>query len=150
MVIADQSVALRRRLEEYEMLLEIGVELAGTLELSRVLAVALQKAEELCRAESSSIWELDDDAGELFFRVVRGRAAGDIRALRVPLGRGIVGSVALSGQAEVVNDVSSDPRWSGDGGEGFTTRSILTVPLIARGRVIGVLQLLNPADRSGF
>lgn len=140
----------QRRLAELEVLLEFGVELASTLDLSRVLALALQKAEELCQAESSSIWELDDESGELFFRVVRGRAAGEIQSLRVPLGRGIVGSVALSGTAEIVNEVGHDPRWSGDRDSQFTTHSILTVPLIARGKVIGVLQLLNRAGSGGF
>jgi putative nucleotidyltransferase with HDIG domain len=140
----------QRRLDEYETLLEIGVELASTLDLARVLSLALQKAEELCHAESSSVWELDDDSGELFFRVVRGRAAGDIQALRVPLGRGIVGAVALSAQAEIVNDVASDARWKGDADAAFRTRNILTVPLVARGKVIGVLQLLNRVDGPGF
>ena len=72
------------------------------------------KAEEVCRAETGSIWELDEERSELFFRVVRGRAAGEIRGLRVPLGQGIAGSVALSAEAEVVNDVAADPRWRGD------------------------------------
>jgi putative nucleotidyltransferase with HDIG domain len=140
----------QRRLAEYETLLEIGVELASTLDLSRVLSLALQKAEELCHAESSSVWELDQEAGELFFRVVRGRAADGIQSLRVPLGRGIVGSVALSGKAEIVNDVAQDLRWSGDADSNFRTRNILTVPLVARGKVIGVLQLLNRVDGDGF
>ena len=139
-----------RRLAEYETLLEFGVQLASTLDLGRVLALALQKAEELCRAESSSIWELDDEAGELYFRIVRGRAAPGIQSLRVPLGRGIVGDVARSGRAEIVHDVAADTRWSGDSDASFTTRSILTVPLVARGRVIGVLQLLNRLDGHGF
>jgi putative nucleotidyltransferase with HDIG domain len=139
-----------RRLAEYETLLEFGVQLASTLDLGRVLALALQKAEELCRAESSSIWELDDETGELFFRIVRGRAAPGIQSLRVPLGRGIVGDVARSGRAEIVDDVAADRRWSGDSDASFTTRSILTVPLVARGRVVGVLQLLNRVDGDGF
>jgi HD-GYP domain-containing protein (c-di-GMP phosphodiesterase class II) len=139
-----------RRLSELEVLLEFGVELASTLDLARVLSLALQKAEELCHAESSSIWELDDDSQELFFRVVRGRAAGEIQSLRVPLGRGIVGSVARTGKAEIVDEVGKDPRWSGDPDSQFTTRNILTVPLIARGKVIGVLQLLNRMGGGGF
>lgn len=145
-----EASELQRRLLEHETLLEIGVELASTLDLSRVLELALQKAEELCHAESSSIWELDDERKELFFRVVRGRAAGEIQSLRVPLGRGIVGSVARSGNAEIVNQVVQDPRWSGDRDPHFTTRNILTVPLIARGEVIGVLQLLNRSGGEGF
>lgn len=146
----DLAPDAQRRLAEYETLLEFGVELASTLDLARVLSLALQKAEELCHAESSSIWELDDESGELFFRVVRGRAADDIQSLRIPRGRGIVGSVALSAQAEIVNAVERDPRWSGDSDASFRTRNILTVPLIARGKVVGVLQLLNRVDGDGF
>lgn len=146
----DETDVLHRRVEELEGLLEIGVELAGTLDLSRVLALALHKAEELCRAESSSIWEVDEETQELFFRVVRGAAAGGIQGLRIPWGQGIVGSVAASARAEIVNDVAADSRWTGDAGVGFTTRAILTVPLVAQGQVVGVLQLLNPLGGEGF
>lgn len=140
---------LKKQVKEYETLLEMGVRLAGTLDLLRVLEVALEKAEELCRAETSSIWEVDKDEQELFFRLVRGRAAGKIRNLRIPIGEGIVGSVAASGKAEVVNEVGADPRWHGDAGD-FVTRAILAIPLIAHGRVVGVIQLLNPLDQQGF
>ena len=139
-----------RRLAEYETLLDIGVKLSGTLELATVLELALENAEEVCRAETSSIWELDEEHGELFFRVVRGSAAGAIRDLRVPLGAGIVGSVAASGEAEVVNDVAADPRWQGDTSDDFQTRAILAVPLRAQGKIIGVVQLLNPVGRDRF
>lgn len=139
-----------RRLAEYEALLDISVRLAGTLDLLTVLELALENAEEVCRAETSSIWELDEERQELFFRVVRGTAAGEIRGLRVPVGQGIVGSVAATGQPEMVNDVAADPRWHGDSGGEFRTRAILAVPLLAHGRVIGVLQLLNPVGRDAF
>src|SRR3954452_12006750 len=139
-----------RRLAEYETLLDIGVKLAGTLDLATVLELALENAEEVCRAETSSIWELDEERRELFFRVVRGKAAGAIRDIRVPVGAGIVGSVAGSGEAEVVNDVAADPRWHGDPSGAFQTRAILAVPLLSRGNVIGVVQLLNPVDRDRF
>ncbi len=147
--MSDQQ-DLARRLAEYETLLEIGRELASTLDLQRVLETALRLAEEVVRAETSSIWELDEERHELFFRIVRGRAASDIRGLRVPLGQGIVGSVALSGVAEAVNDVAADPRWRGDTQAEFQTRAILAVPLVARAGVIGVLQLRNPVGKSGF
>lgn len=140
---------LVRRLGEYETLFEIGGRLAGTLDVQTVLERGLENAETVCRAETSSIWELDEDRQELFFRVVRGRAAGAIRNLRVPVGQGLVGSVARSGVPEVVNDVASDPRWRGDGGL-FQTRALMTLPLVAEGRVIGVMQLLNPVGRDRF
>ena len=67
---------LQQRLEEYEGLLEISVELASSLEVEKVLGVAMDRAEKLCSAETSSIWELDDDRGELFFRRRRSAIAG--------------------------------------------------------------------------
>jgi len=144
------AAELERRLAEQETLLELGLALAETLDLRRVLTVALEQAEQFCAAETSSIWELDEGSGELFFRVVRGQAAPEIQGIRIPLGEGIVGSVAASGKAEVITDVTSDPRWMGDVSRHFDTRAILAVPLVSRGRVLGVLQLLNPRDRDGF
>ena len=141
---------LELRLAEQETLLELGRALAETLDLRRVLTLALEKAEQFCAAETSSIWELDETRGELFFRVVRGRAAPEIQDLRIRLGEGIVGSVASTARAEVIADVTSDPRWIGDAARDFDTRAILAVPLISRGRVIGVLQLLNPLESEGF
>src|SRR6185503_2021942 len=87
---------IERRLEEQETLLEIGLALAETLQPQQVLETALARAEEFCAAETSSIWELDEAPEELFFRLVRGVAAPEIGKIRVPLGHGIVGSVALS------------------------------------------------------
>ncbi len=147
---AGASLEPDRRLAEYEMLLEVGIKLSSSLDPTTVLEQALQDAEQFCQAETSSIWELDEDRQDLFFRVVRGRAAGAIRGIRLPLGEGIVGSVALSGEAEVVNQVAADPRWHGDPSDSFQTRAILAVPLLAQGRVIGVVQLLNPVDRDRF
>ena len=141
---------LKERLEEYESLLETSVELAGSLDLERVLELAMDRAEKLCRAETSSIWELDASRGELFFRIVRGSAAEEIRHRRVPIGEGIVGRVALSGKSEIVEDVTADPGWRGDLSGNFQTRAVLAIPLKSHGQVIGVLQLLNPVGRFTF
>jgi PAS domain S-box-containing protein len=66
------------------------------------------------------------------------------------MGQGLVGAVAQSGQWEIVPDVEHDPRFYRKVSEdlGFITRSILCVPMIAKGRVIGVIELLNKHDAS--
>lgn len=141
---------LLERLTEAETLLEIGRELAQTLDMQRVLELALERVERIVAAETSSIWECDPDQKELYFRVVRGRAAEDIRHLRIPFGQGIVGAVAASGKAELIEDVRKDPRWKGASTPRFDTRGMMAVPLISRGRVVGVLQLLNAVGRERF
>ncbi|MCP3963169.1 MAG: GAF domain-containing protein [bacterium] len=141
---------LQQRLEEYESLLEISVELAGSLDIEQVLELAMDRAERLCRAETSSIWEVDGGREELFFRIVRGTAADEIRHRRVPMGEGLVGRVAMSGEAEIVDDVTADPQWRGELSGTFKTKAVLTVPLKAHARVVGVLQLLNPIGKLTF
>jgi putative nucleotidyltransferase with HDIG domain len=141
---------LLERLSEAEALLQIGLELAQTLDLQRVLELALERVEKIVAAETSSIWELDPEKGELFFRIVRGRVAPRIQNLRIPLAHGIVGAVAQTGRAEVIRNVKEDPRWQGEAAPEFETKGMLVVPLISRGRTIGVLQLLNPMGRSYF
>ena len=62
---------LEQRLAEQETLLELGLAMAETLDLRRVLTLALEQAEQFCAAETSSIWELDEASGELAGVVAR-------------------------------------------------------------------------------
>ncbi|MBC7889066.1 MAG: histidine kinase [Ferruginibacter sp.] len=56
--------------------------------------------------------------------------------MNIPLGKGITGSVALSGQAEIIPDTSKDPRYIIDDKQRF---SEITVPIISDGKVLGVI-----------
>lgn len=59
-----------------------------------------------------------------------------VNPIELPLGQGIVGTVAVTGHAELIPDISTDPRGIVDNA---TTRSKLTVPILAEGRAIGVI-----------
>jgi GAF domain-containing protein len=71
-----------------------------------------------------------------------------VRKFRIPLGHGIAGLVAVSGQPMAVSDAKSDPRQASDVAEGvgYAPENILCVPLVREDEVIGVLELL---DRKG-
>lgn len=69
----------------------------------------------------------------------------ELEEIRLPIGQGIAGAVAASGQAEVVPDVREDQRFRRDVDErtGYTTTSIIAAPIVADDKVLGVVQLLN-------
>ena len=70
--------------------------------------------------------------------------------IRVPLGTGIAGSVAQTGQLINLADPYNDPRFNPevDRRTGFTTRNLLTVPMLdTAGRRLGVVQVLNKRER---
>jgi GAF domain-containing protein len=98
-------------------------------------------------AERSTVYFVDQGKKELWSRV----AARTAIEIRLPLGTGIAGQVALTGETINVPDAYADPRFDRnvDLRSGFRTLNMLVVPVWdATGRtVIGVLQVLN--KRSG-
>ena len=64
---------------------------------------------------------------------------------RFPVGTGIAGSVAETGETLNVHEAYKDPRFNAtiDEQTGYKTRSILCMPICIRGQVIGVVQMIN-------
>ena len=88
---------------------------------------------------------------DLVFRVVRG-GAEELEGQRIPAGTGIVGQVLETGEARIVNRVDRDDDWFRDldKATGFTTRSVVAVPLKHNEAAIGVLELLNKKGGTFF
>jgi putative nucleotidyltransferase with HDIG domain len=117
----------------------------STLELKPLLKLVMGLAERSLRAEASSILLKDKASGDLLFDVATGEAAERVRTIRVPRGQGIAGHVAETGESLLVPDTSQDTRFfkDADKSSGFVTRNIIAVPLVARGEIIGVVEVLN-------
>ncbi len=133
-------------------LLKVSQSLSSSLEIEDVLYKAMEHVEKICKAEASSIWEIDYERKELFFRIVRGEHVGKIKQMRLKIGDGIAGFVAKSKRPLLVNDVRKSPYWEDafDSESSFRSRSILAVPLMIGNRLIGVIELLNKKDGNGF
>lgn len=131
---------------------DVALALASTLDLAPLLQRIVGAAMELMHAEGSSLLLVDESGQELVFQVVDGAVSQQLVGCRLRLGEGISGWVAQTGQAALVNDVQSDPRFSAtfDASTGFRTRSLLCVPLRCQGRLLGVLTLVNKAGQAGF
>lgn len=99
-----------------------------------------------------SILLVDGDKDELIFAVVVGKAAETLLGTRVPLDEGIAGWVARHGVPAIVDPTAQDPRFSHrfDAITGFVTESVIAVPLLAGGKVFGVIELLNRLDGQAF
>jgi len=93
--------------------------------------------------ERGTLYFVDDRRGEIWSKIASGLESSEIR---LPVGKGLAGSVAATGDMIILHDAYADPRFdrSSDDKSGFQTRSMLCVPIKNRdGKVVGVLQLLN-------
>src|SRR5579883_2865201 len=126
-------------------LFSIANSLNSTLDLDFLLQKIGAAAEELLDSEASATMLVTDDRKNLFFKVASGEKAKALKTMTLPVGQGIAGWVALHQKPEVVHDTKTDPRFAGkfDKASGFVTRSLLCVPMIYRGELVGVVEVLN-------
>jgi HD-GYP domain-containing protein (c-di-GMP phosphodiesterase class II) len=139
----DQN-ALERRLHKLQQILEVAKALTAERQVTRLLALINDAAAQVAEADRCSIFVVDREKGELWSRVAHG--TGEIR---IPLGAGIAGTVAQSGEPVAIPDAYADARFNQavDAATGYRTRNILCVPMRnTRGEVVGVIQALNRRD----
>jgi diguanylate cyclase (GGDEF)-like protein len=95
---------------------------------------------------------VDGDRDELVFAVVVGMAAENLVGKRIPIDEGVAGWVVRHGKPAIIETAAADPRFSPriDALSGFKTESVIAVPLLAGGKVFGVIELLNRLDGRSF
>jgi len=132
-------------LTDYRRLLEITRDLASTLDLDTLLYRIVTIATEIACSEEASILLYDDGARQLYFQVATNMDLPNIRGLSVPLEGSIAGWIVANREPVRIGDVQEDKRFF-DGVQdatSFNTNSLLGIPLITKGKVIGVLETLN-------
>jgi putative ABC transport system ATP-binding protein len=134
--------------QQFLRVLELSNSAAFESQLDEVLEAFTLKLGSLLDAERATLFLVDAERGELWSKVVQ-----DEREIRVPLGAGIAGRVAATGQAMNVPDAYAEPLFNRavDDATGYRTRSLLCMPIAdAAGRVFAVMQLLNKRDGGAF
>lgn len=142
----------QQRLNQVGVFHQVGQALVTTFDLNKLLSDTMQLAANVIDAGAASLMLIDEEKQELVFEVSHGSSSHMLRQQRIPLDEGIAGWVARNGYPVIVNDARTDPRFSHrvDVRTGFLTQSIAAVPLKIKGRVIGVLEVLNKYSGDGF
>jgi PAS domain S-box-containing protein len=139
---------LRQRNRELELLNRAGQAFVSTLDLEQVLATVLGEVLQVLNVVGSSIWlteratDTGKETGDLVCHEAAGPGSDVVRGWRLAPGQGLAGWVAQSGESVYVPDVYKDERYFKGVEEesGLVLRSILTVPLQVRGKVVGAIQ----------
>ncbi len=139
-------IAFARRNQELDTLRQIGGALAAsTFDMDKVLQHTMDMIQVIMDVEAGSLMLLDGN--ELEFKVAFNIIADvDIlKGSRFKLGKGIAGYSAARGESVIVRNAKESKHFYPDFDRmtGFETRSVLCVPLISQGKVLGVIEVLN-------
>ncbi len=115
-----------------------------------LLQAIVETARAIFASTAASVFLLDQSTGELVFEAVAGEGSADLVGRRFPARTGVAGSVLATGQPLVIDDVARDRRFGREAAEstGYVPTTIMAVPLLADERPLGVLEVLDPTDRS--
>ena len=137
-------------------------ELRGLTDVSQVIhsvqdrdalmLLATKAITELLETEGSNIALTDPETGDLVFFLGIGEKYSKLKSFHLAEGEGVTGYCVRSASSVIVNDTHGDPRFSrrADAESGFTTRSILCVPLIVNDKCIGAMSVINKKRSAGF
>lgn len=138
--------------DKLDLLYSVGEKIASVPEIPKLLDHILRMAQQISHASASSLLLIDQGKKELYFQMAEGAVSNVLQQTRVGIDSGIAGWSARNARPLISNDVTRDRRFNPeiDKISGFHTKSVIAVPLVAAREVIGVLEVLNKADASGF
>lgn len=132
-------------LDSYLRLIEISRDLASTLDLDTLLDDIVRAAADITQAEAASIMLYDDTARQLYFQVATNIDEPTMRGLIVPLEKSFAGWIVTNRKSLRIEDAHKDERYFSDVEQtiGYSTKSLLGIPLITKNKVVGVLEVVN-------
>jgi len=151
-LLTDEVQALRRYVRALQGLQETIQRFTPEQDVLALLDRTLNCALELLDAIDGSLMLIDDETDELVFVLVHGVGRETMVGHRFDRRKGIAGWVAEHVQPAIVGNVRADARFLPEIDErfDFVTRSLVAVPLAARGKVMGVIEVLNKRSGEGF
>jgi PAS domain S-box-containing protein len=141
------EVTMERRNRMLRRMERAAQTLSAVLELDELLDRLMDEISDALGAVAASVWLVDEESGELVCRRTRGPKGERIRGARLPPGKGFAGWAASHDETLAIPDSQGDNRHVRKiaEGTGIADRSILLAPLHTPKRVIGVLEVTDPA-----
>lgn len=142
-----------KKTSAFSNLVEIAAAINSGLDPDDVLPNILDLAQRTMDATATSVALVDNATQELVYVIATGKYGERVKQdIRLKPGHGIAGWVAQHGQSLVINDVANDPRFNRAAAEkaGLIPRSMICVPMRVQGKVIGILQAIDPRHKPAF
>lgn len=148
-LLLDEVYALRRYIRALQDLQETVQHFTPEQDILALLGETLACAMALLDTTDGSLMLIDEETDELVFVLAQGAVGDTLIGHRFGRKQGIAGWAAEHAEPVIVNNVRTDARFfpEMDRRVGFETRSLIAMPLAARGKVLGVIEVIN--KRSG-
>ena len=141
--LAKENIRLRSAVDELSILNDIAIAVSSASSLERTIELVVHKCIKHLKVEQATITLLNAERRETpFHTIVRG-ADTSSEVLPYRLDAELTGWMLKNQRPLIVNDLKGDKRFQATDREACAVRSLLSVPLVLKGRMIGLLNLFN-------
>lgn len=142
----------KQTVNRLKILNEVAKSINTTMDLQVLLDMIMESSRDVFEAEGSSLMLIDEKTNELYFNVTTGAGKEELKQVRIPMGKGIAGMVAQTGEPVNVEDAVNDSRIykAADEATKMITKNMIAVPMRVKGKVIGVLEVINAKGKQFF
>jgi diguanylate cyclase (GGDEF)-like protein len=139
------AVIESKQMDHLRVFHEVARALTQTLELEEILLTIMDKMAQFFGPERWSMLMVDEATQQLYYPIAAGENAESLKDLRIPMGEGLAGMVASTGNTLIVPDVSLDPQWSAfsRAHPELRIQAIACIPVRSGDKTLGVIQLFN-------
>jgi sigma-B regulation protein RsbU (phosphoserine phosphatase) len=148
--LAKENIRLRSAVDELSILNDIATAVSSASSLERTIELIVHKCIKHLKVEQATITLLDAKRMETPFRTIVRGADTSSEILPYRLDAELTGWMLKHQKPLVANDLRSDDRFQATDRESCIVRSVLSVPLVLKGRMIGLLNLFNKRAGDDF
>jgi len=149
--IKEENLRLKKALRELSILNEIATAINSTQSLNRIIELIVQKCIKHLKVEQSAVMLLSKENDTNPLRTMVRKANSHIQASTpYRLDTQLTGWMLKNQKPLLINDFKNDRHFSNIKSENLMIKSLLCVPLIVKGSIIGILCAFNKRDKSGF
>ena len=139
---------LKEQVSWLTTLSQVGRSLTSTLELDEVLRRIVDAGVKLTEAEEGFLALLDERSGQLYLRAAKNIDERRVRTMRLPVSDSLLGTVINTGRPYRNLQTKNEPRLKVS--TGYLVHSLLHVPILSKGKVLGVFSVDNQINRRPF
>ena len=148
--LEEENRRLRRAVEELSILNAIGTAVSSTMSLNAIVELIVQESVRHLKVEQGSVMLLQDETDNDPFRTMARKAHAGSDVVPFRFGQQLTGWMLKHQKPLLINNLQDDPRFKAIASSDFPIHSLLSVPLRAKGRMVGLLNVFNKQSRGDF
>ena len=148
--LEEENRRLRRAVEELSILNAIGTAVSSTMSVNAIVELIVQESVRQLKVEQGSVMLLQDETDNDPFRTMARKAHSGSDVVPFRFGQQLTGWMLKHQKPLLINNLQDDPRFKAVASSNFPIHSLLSVPLRAKGRMVGLLNVFNKQSREDF